>query len=106
MSSSADKPHVDRKQYLMVFGALSLLTMLEVGLVYVPGVGKFALGSGLVLLALAKAWTVGWFFMHLGHETRHLKGTVVIPFAFPALYAFVLIADAAWRFTVSTGGGT
>ena len=104
MSSHAGKPHVDRKQYLMVFAALTILTVLEVGVVYVPGIGKFFLGSALVLLALAKAWTVGWFFMHLGHETRHLKGTVVIPFAFPALYAFVLIADAAWRF--ASGAGT
>jgi caa(3)-type oxidase subunit IV len=103
MTSAAEKPHVNRKQYLMVFAALTILTVLEVGIVYIPGIGKFYLGSALVSLALAKAWTVGWFFMHLGHETRHLKGTVVLPFAFPALYAFVLIAEAAWRF--STGGG-
>lgn len=101
----AGKPHVDRKQYMMVFAALAILTALEVGIVYVPGIAQILLGSALVLLALAKAWTVGWFFMHLGHETRHLKATVVLPFAFPALYAFVLIAEAAWRFT-STGGST
>src|SRR5688572_13556205 len=104
MSSAAGKPHINRKQYLTVFAALTILTALEVGLVYIPGVSKFAIGSGLVLLALAKAWTVGWFFMHLGHETKHLKGTVVLPFAFPAIYAFVLIADAAWRFAI--GGGS
>ena len=104
MSSAAGKPHINRKQYVTVFVALTILTALEVGIVYVPGIGKFALGSALVLLALAKAWTVGWFFMHLGHETKHLKGTVVLPFAFPALYAFVLIAEAAWRF--SSGGSS
>jgi caa(3)-type oxidase subunit IV len=102
----AGKPHVDRKQYMMVFAALAILTALEVGVVYVPGIAQILLGSALVLLALAKAWTVGWFFMHLGHETRHLKATVVLPFAFPALYAFVLIAEAAWRFTNTTGGST
>lgn len=101
----AGKPHVDRKQYMMVFAALAILTALEVGIVYIPGIGQFFLGSALVLLALAKAWTVGWFFMHLGHETRVLKATVVIPFAFPALYAFVLIADAAWRLS-GMGGST
>jgi len=103
MSSAAEKPHVNRKQYLTVFAALAILTALEVGLVYIPGIAKVLLGIGLVGLALAKAWTVGWFFMHLGHETRHLKGTVALPFIFPAVYAFVLIADAAWRFTF--GGG-
>ena len=80
-----------------VFAALTLLTVLEVGIVYIPGISKFALGSSLVLLAVGKAWTVGWFFMHLNHETRHLKLTVAIPFLFPVVYAFVLIADAAWR---------
>ena len=103
MSSGAGKPHVNRKQYLTVFTALAILTALEVGLVYIPGIAKILLGTALVGLALAKAWTVGWFFMHLGHETRHLKGTVALPFIFPAVYAFVLIADAAWRFTF--GGG-
>ena len=100
MATTAGTPHVSRKQYLMVFLALTILTVLEVGIVYVPGIGKFGLGSALVLLALAKAWTVGWFFMHLNHETRHLKLTVALPFLFPALYAFVLIAEAAWRLTV------
>jgi cytochrome c oxidase subunit 4 len=98
MGHSAGKPHVDRKQYFMVFGALTILTVLEVGIVYIPGVAKVLLWTALVGLALAKAWTVGWFFMHLGHETKHLKATVVLPFAFPALYAFVLIAEAGWRF--------
>ncbi len=104
MSSAAgSKPHVDRKQYLRVFLALTVLTALEVGVVYVPGIEKIYIGTALVSLALGKAWTVGWFFMHLGHETRHLKGTVVLPFAFPAIYAFVLIAEAAWRFSHGLG---
>src|SRR5262245_12992554 len=103
MSSAAGKPHVNRKQYLTVFAALAILTALEVGIVKVPGVAKVLMWSALVLLALAKAWTVGWFFMHLGHETRHLKGTVALPFAFPAIYAFVLIAEAAWRFQAGAG---
>ena len=97
MASSATTPHVSRKQYLMVFVALTVLTILEVGVVYVPGIGKVALGSALVLLALAKAWTVGWFFMHLNHETKHLKLTVALPFIFPAIYAFGLIMEATWR---------
>ena len=52
---------------------------------------------GLCALALVKATLVGWFFMHLGHETKPLKLTVAIPMCVPAFYAFVLIAEAAWR---------
>jgi caa(3)-type oxidase subunit IV len=103
MSSAAGTPHVDRKQYLKIFGILTFLTALEVGVVYIPGINRILLGIALVGLALSKAVIVGWFFMHLGHETKHLKGTVAIPFAFPVIYAFVLIAEAAWRFAHGVG---
>lgn len=99
--SEGGKPHVDRKQYLQIFAALFVLTALEVGIVYIPGIGKVALGSALILMALGKAWLVMWFFMHLGHETKVMRSTVVIPFAFPAIYAAALIADAAWRLLVT-----
>src|ERR1700738_1900260 len=89
--------HVDRKQYVKIFVILAVLTALEVGLVYIPGIAKPLLVTGLVGLALPKAATVGLYYMHLGHETKTLKMTVALPFAAPALYAFVLIGEAAWR---------
>jgi caa(3)-type oxidase subunit IV len=89
--------HVDRKEYWKIFVVLGVLTALEIGVVKVPGIGKVPMVSALVLLALTKAATVGLYYMHLKHETRHLKMTVAIPFAAPAVYAFVLISEAAWR---------
>ena len=89
--------HVNRKEYWTIFAALTVLTVLEVGLVYVPGIAKGLMLSALVLLAVAKAALVGLFFMHLRHETRGLRLTVAIPLATPAVYALVLIADAVWR---------
>lgn len=89
--------HVDRKQYWKIFVALGVLTALEVGVVYVPGIAKPLLVTALVGLALTKAALVGLYYMHLGHETRGLKLTVVVPFAAPAVYALVLITEAAWR---------
>jgi cytochrome c oxidase subunit IV len=91
--------HVNRKQYWVIFVYLLVLTVLEVGLVYVPGIPKGLMVLGLILLALAKATLVGLFYMHLKHETKVLKLTVAIPMASPALYAVVLIAEAAWRLT-------
>ncbi len=91
-------PHVSRKQYMMVFFVLTVLTAAEVGVVYV-GLDRTTLGAILIVMALAKAGFVGWFFMHLNHETKVMKLTVVIPFLFPAIYAFALIADATWRLT-------
>ena len=88
---------VDRKEYWKIFVVLFVLTVLEVVLAQLPGIGKMALGVGLVGLAVTKAACVGLYYMHLKHETKILKMTVAIPMATPAFYAFVLIAEAAWR---------
>lgn len=91
---------INRKEIWVVFLVLTVLTALEVGVVYVPGISKGLLVSALVLLAVAKAAFVMLFYMHLKHETNVLKLTVMLPFALPALYAFVLIAEAGWRFVL------
>ena len=89
--------HVDRKQYWLIFVVLGVLTALEVGVVYIPGIGKGLLISALVLLALVKASLVGFYYMHLNHETMELKLTVAIPMMIPMFYALVLIVEASWR---------
>jgi len=86
-----------RTQYLAVFLLLAVLTALEVGVVYLPGIAKSPMVLALVGLALAKASLVGLFFMHLRHETRALKLTVAVPLMTPGLYALVLVAEAGWR---------
>ena len=52
--------------YLQVFALLTVLTALEIGVVYVPGIGQGLLVAALVLMALAKAGLVLMQFMHLG----------------------------------------
>ncbi len=87
-----------RKPYLVIFGLLFAFTILEV-VVALPqlGLGSLAKGSALVLLALTKAAMVALWFMHLKSEFKVLRWSVLLPFAFPALYAFILIAEASWR---------
>jgi cytochrome c oxidase subunit 4 len=89
--------HVNRKQYWIIFVVLGVLTMLELGVVKMPGIGKNATFVALVALAVTKAAFVGLFYMHLKYETKILKLTIAIPMATPAVYALVLIAEAAWR---------
>jgi caa(3)-type oxidase subunit IV len=88
----------NRKTYWIVFGALFVLTALEV-VVALPqlGIAQTPKALALVSMALTKAVMVGWFFMHLNHERAALKYTVALPFFGPALYAMVLIAEAGWR---------
>jgi cytochrome c oxidase subunit IV len=90
--------HTSRKEYLIIFFWLLGLTILEVALVYVPGISTGLLVLGLVMLAIVKATLVALFFMHLKHETKVLKATVAIPMALPAVYALVLVSEAAWRY--------
>lgn len=87
----------NRKEYWIIFVALVVLTVLEVGVAQVPGISKTLMRLSLVGMALAKAGLVALFYMHLKHETRVLRLTVAIPLATPALYAVILISEAAWR---------
>lgn len=90
----------DRREYFMVFGALFALTVLEVVLANPKlGISRTLVGIGLVGMAVTKAAMVGFFYMHLKHETKFLKYTVAIPMATPAFYALVLVTEAAWRLT-------
>lgn len=89
--------HIDRKQYWVIFVVLTVLTALEVGVVYVPGIGKSSLIAVLILLAVVKAAIVALFYMHLNHDTSIMKWSIALPLSMPAVYAVVLIGDAAWR---------
>jgi caa(3)-type oxidase subunit IV len=86
-----------RKNYLVVFGLLCVLTVAEVGVVYVPGIARAWLIVTLVLMAFAKAGLVIMTFMHLSAESRMVRLSVLVPFVLPPLFALVLIADAGWR---------
>ena len=91
--------HVNRREYWIIFAALFVLTMLEVGVAYMkPLVGVVPVGIALCGMALTKAVLVGFYYMHLKHDTKILQLTVAVPMAIPALYAFVLIAEGAWRY--------
>jgi caa(3)-type oxidase subunit IV len=90
------KSHVNRKEYWTIFFVLFILTVLEVGVVYL-GIAKTPLFIALSGLALVKATCVGLFFMHLKHETPILRRSIAIPMSLPAFYALILIAEGAWR---------
>ncbi len=87
----------NRKEYWVIFVALLVLTVLEVAVAQIPGISKNLMRLSLVGMALGKAVLVALFYMHLKHETRVLRWTVAVPLATPALYAVVLISEAAWR---------
>jgi caa(3)-type oxidase subunit IV len=89
--------HTEPREVLAVFGGLLVLLLVEVALVKTPGISKGAMTLALLLAAVAKAILIGFFLMHLKHETRVLRLTVLGPLSLPAIYALVLMADSAWR---------
>jgi caa(3)-type oxidase subunit IV len=88
--------HPHTRKYLTVFGALVVLTGLELGVVY-AGLPKTTLVILLIGLALAKAGAVALWFMHLADERRVLRLMVGLPLLFPPIYAVVLIAESFYR---------
>ena len=85
-----------KKEIWTVFVILCVLTLLELGVVKV-GMAKGLMISALIGLALAKAYTVAMYYMHLKGETKIMKFMIYLPMVFPALYAVILMVEAIAR---------
>jgi cytochrome c oxidase subunit 4 len=78
--------------YMAIFWYLAVLTVIEIGVVFLP-FGKFTNGVLLCALAVTKAAMVAMYFMHLRFETRTLGMIAVTPLAIATLLVFVLLPD-------------
>ena len=80
--------HVQHEEpnYMNIFWALAVLTVIEVGVVYLPA-SKLMIGFLLVALACTKAALVAMYFMHLKFERAWkyllLAPTIIIAAALP-----------------------
>jgi caa(3)-type oxidase subunit IV len=73
------------RTYLLVFAALAILTLIEVGVSYLAGGLKIAL---LLSMSAVKALLVILFFMHLKYDSRW--------FAFIFFTPLVLVVPLIW----------
>lgn len=78
--------------YMGVFWWLFGLTIVEIGVIYMP-LAKLLIGILLVGLALSKASLVAMYFMHLKFERRTLGLIVVTPLFLCVLLVFALLPD-------------
>ena len=78
--------------YMKIFWILAVLTVIEIGVVFMP-IAKLAIGALLCALAVVKAAYVAMYFMHLKLETRTLGLIAVTPLAIATLLVFVLLPD-------------
>lgn len=92
MSATHQEPN-----YMKIFYALFVLTVLEVGAAYlnvlVAGFPLWLLGLILVVLALVKAALVGMYFMHLKFEKRALGIIAMTPLILCTLLIIALLPD-------------
>ena len=84
--------HHKEPNYMGVFYLLAVLTVLEIGVIYLP-IGKLIIGFMLVIMALVKAALVGMYFMHLKFEKRTLGMIALTPLVLCTFLMFMLVPD-------------
>ena len=83
--------------YMKVFWALLVLTILEYLYARFLPLGFAALVSGLTVLAITKAFLVGWYFMHLKFEGRWVYGMLIPASILAMILTFALVPDLAMQ---------
>ena len=89
---SAEAIAQEERRYFQVFFWLFVLTVLEIGVTYMP-ISKLVIGSMLVLLAGTKAAMVGLYYMHLANEKRMLMYIALTPAVLCVFLIFMLLPD-------------
>jgi hypothetical protein len=87
------------KTYIRVAITLGIITIVEVGLTFVPHDEqpmKFIITMAIVLLSCSKAFFVGYYYMHLNHEKKWTKIVAVAPLCM-VVFTGALIADLPVR---------
>jgi len=82
----------EKRRYIQVFVWLTVLTGLELGVIYLP-LSKIMIGLLLILLAASKATLVAAFYMHLVNETRTLAYIAATPAVLCVFLIFMLLPD-------------
>ena len=82
----------EERRYFRVFFLLGLLTMLEVGVIYMP-IPHFVIVTSLILLAATKAALVALYYMHLANEKTLLTWIAVTPAILCVFLLFMLTPD-------------
>ena len=82
----------DEPNYMGVFWWLLALTLLELGVIYVP-IHRMAILVLLVVLAVTKAVLVALYFMHLKFERLTLALIALSPFVLCVFLILMLLPD-------------
>ncbi len=84
------------KKYLKIAGVLTIVTVVELAVVVLTFLPPAVITTLVVVLSLAKAYLVAWYFMHLNHERSWTRIVALLPLGM-VVYAGVLLADQKFR---------
>lgn len=79
--------------YLVVWAALFVLTVVEVGVAFLSHIPRHILILVLVGLAIWKALLVALYFMHLKFEPRRLLYVVLAPLPLAVILVMVVLRE-------------
>lgn len=96
-----EKEKFNHPHYMGVWWWLLGLTMIEIGLAYLP-INKAVVATLIVIFAIAKALLVAAYFMHLKFERLLLIAVIVYPIALSVTLTILSMFD----FTGSKGIGS
>jgi cytochrome c oxidase subunit 4 len=82
----------EEPNYMNIFWALAVLTVVEIGVVYLPA-SRLVIGFLLVALAGTKASLVALYFMHLKFERSTLGIIALTPLLLCVFLIFMLLPD-------------
>jgi len=71
--------HATVQTYIRVAVVLGMVTAIEIGALYVPGIPSHALVALLLAFSVLKFWLVVAFFMHLRYDNKLLTALFVGP---------------------------
>lgn len=96
-----------RKKFMLVLAALSAITVVEVGMGMAwsrdEGMATF-LKYTFIIMTLAKAAGITWYFMHLGDEKKSFQWTILGPyFVLIGYLIFICLVEAVYAGGVRPG---
>ena len=83
--------HITPRTYVIVFGWLTLLTIVEVAIT--QGLPESIRVPVLIVIAVIKALLVVLFYMHLRYDSKWYWVTLLVPIGFIGLLSSILFAS-------------
>jgi cytochrome c oxidase subunit 4 len=87
--------HFAHPNYWLVFGGLAALTLVELGVAFLPW-SRAVIVLALVALALWKALMVALYFMHLRFEKNRMRVFALAPLPLAVILVIAVLTEFVW----------